>query len=296
MKRRKLSARRRVRTGTALFLCMGAFAGLLLWHLLTTRVPAVAQLFPALGTLVCFALPALLGLCVIDGNQTRLLPARALSPGQALWLALTGVLAVCPITLLADVLGALAGRFTLPLAAAMAGAVPVTVLKQLVYSALIVPLCEELFFRGYVQGALACYGEKRVAAFVALAFALAHGVSINLPGFFLLGLLLCALTLRTGSLLASLLVHGLYNATLVLLSCSGLGALFDGLTPLSCLLRLLGCGAFAYAMRRAFAAKGAPPSQESALRLGQRELLLLAAALLSIVAAQLAIELLGVLL
>ena len=53
MKRRKLSARRRVRTGTALFLCMGAFAGLLLWHLLTTRVPAVAQLFPALGTLVC---------------------------------------------------------------------------------------------------------------------------------------------------------------------------------------------------------------------------------------------------
>ena len=240
MKRRKLSARRRVRTGTALFLCMGAFAGLLLWHLLTTRVPAVAQLFPALGTLVCFALPALLGLCVIDGNQTRLLPARALSPGQALWLSLTGVLAVCPMTLLADVLGALAGRFTLPLAAATAGAVPVTVLKQLVFSALIVPLCEELFFRGYLQGALSRYGAVRACVAVALLFAVAHGLSMNLLCYALLGLMLGALTLRTGSVLAPLLVHMAYNAALALLAACGLGALMTGLAPLSCLLRLIG--------------------------------------------------------
>ena len=296
MKKRKLSARRRVRTGTALFLCAGSLAGLALWHLLTARVPAVAQLLPALGTLVCFALPALLGLCVIDGDQTRLLPARALSPGQALWLALTGALAVCPMSLLADVLGALVGRFAAPLADAIPGAAPASMLRLLVRSALLAPVCEELFFRGYLQSALACYGERRVAVFVALVFALAHGLSLKLPCFALLGLLLCALTLRTGSLLAPLLVHGLYNATLVLLSCSGLGALFSGLTPFSCLLRLLGCGVFAYAMRRAFAAKGAHPAQENALCLGQRELLLLAAALLSIVAAQLAIEVLGVLL
>ena len=292
MTRRKLSARRRVRTGSALFLCVCALAGAALWRMLAARV----TMPPELGALLCFGMPAMIGLFFIDGIQLRLVPSRALSPAQTLWLALTGVLAVCPMTLLADVLGALAGRFTLPLAAATADAMPTAALKLLVSNALFVPLFEEGFFRGYLQGALAYYGRTRAAVFVALAFALAHGLSMNLPGLFLLGLLLCALTLRTDSLLSSLLVHGLYNATLVLLSCSGLGALFDGLTPLSCLLRLLGCGAFAYAMRRAFAAKGALPSQESGLSLEHRDVLWLGAALMSVVLALLLSRLMEVLL
>ena len=110
MKKKKLSARRRVRTGSALFLCAFSLAGLMLTRLVAAQPGSPAWL-GAIGTLLFIALPALFGLLVIDGDQTHLIPARALSGGQALWLGLTGALAVCPMSLLADVLAALVGRF-----------------------------------------------------------------------------------------------------------------------------------------------------------------------------------------
>ena len=122
---------------------------------------------------------------------------------------------------------------------------------------------------------------------VALLFTLAHGLSLNLPCHVLMGLLLGVLTLRTGSVLAPLLVHMAYNAALVLLAACGLGALFSGLTPVSGLLRLIGCAGFAYALRRAFAAKGTRMAPDGALRLNVQELLYLLAAILAVAAAQL---------
>ena len=110
---------------------------------------------------------------------------------------------------------------------------------------------------------------------------------MNLPCYALLGLMLGALTLRTGSVLAPLLVHMAYNAALVLLAACGLGALFSGPTPVSGLLRLIGCAGFAYALRRAFAAKGTRMAPDGALRLNVQELLYLLAAILAVAAAQL---------
>lgn len=282
MKKKKLSARRRVRTGSALFLCAFSLAGLMLTRLVAARPGSPAWL-GTLGTLLFIALPAFLGLLVIDGDQTHLIPARALSGGQALWLGLTGVLAVCPMSLLADVLAALAGRFAAPLADAAGGGTGALLLQ----SAMLAPLCEELFFRGYLQGVLSRFGAGRACAAVALLFALAHGLSLNLPCHVLMGLLLGVLTLRTGSVLAPLLVHMAYNAALVLLAACGLGALFSGLTPVSGLLRLIGCAGFAYALRRAFAAKGTRMAPDGALRLNVQELLYLLAAILAVAAAQL---------
>lgn len=282
MKKKKLSARRRVRTGSALFLCAFSLAGLMLTRLVAARPGSPAWL-GTIGTLLFIALPAFLGLLVIDGDQTHLIPARALSGGQALWLGLTGVLAVCPMSLLADVLAALAGRFAAPLADAAGGGTGALLLQ----SAMLAPLCEELFFRGYLQGVLSRFGAGRACAAVALLFALAHGLSLNLPCHVLMGLLLGVLTLRTGSVLAPLLVHMAYNAALVLLAACGLGALFSGLTPVSGLLRLIGCAGFAYALRRAFAAKGTRMAPDGALRLNVQELLYLLAAILAVAAAQL---------
>lgn len=290
MKKRKLSARRRVRTGSALFLCAFSLAGLALTRLVAAQPGSPAWL-GAIGTLLFIALPALFGLLVIDGDQTRLIPARALSGGQALWLGLTGVLAVCPMSLLADVLSALAGRFAAPLADAAGGGTG-ALLPMLLQSAVLAPLCEELFFRGYLQGVLSRYGAGRACAAVALIFALAHGLSAGLPCMVLLGLLLGAITLRTGSVLAPLLVHTAYNATLALLACCALGRLMTGLAPLSCLLRLIGCGGFAYALRRAFAAKGTRMAPDGALRVDMQALLLMLAAVLAVAAAQLIAEVL----
>lgn len=291
MKKRKLSARRRVRTGSALFLCAFSLAGLTLTRLLATRLGGAAWL-QTLGTLLFIALPAFLGLLVIDGDQSHLIPPRALSGAQTLWLALTGVLAVCPMTLLSDVLAALVGRFAAPMASA-SGAEGGALLPLLLRSAVLAPLCEELFFRGYLQGALSRYGAGRACAAAALLFALAHGLSMNLPCYALLGLMLGALTLRTGSVLAPLLVHMAYNAALALLASCPLGTLMTGLAPLSCLLRLIGCAGFAYALRRAFAARGTRMAPDGALRVDMQALLSMLAAVLAVAAAQLIAEVLS---
>lgn len=280
--RRHISARRRVRTGSALFLCAFSMAGMLLLRLIAARVGAAAPLL-AVGTLLFFGVPAFLGLFVIDGDQSHLLASRALSGAQALWLGASGALAVCPMTLLADVIEVLAGLFGAPAAAASAGAVDV--LPMLLQSVLLAPVCEELFFRGYLLGALAPYGAVRAAGATALVFALAHGLSWSLPCYAFFGLLLAALALRTGSLLAPLLAHMAYNAALVLLAGSGLP--FAGLSPVSGLARLIGCAAFAFALRRAFAARGVRSAEKSALRLGRRDMLCLLAALLAVIAARL---------
>jgi len=281
--RKRVSARRRVRTSSAFFLCAFSMAGMLLLRLISARVSALAP-FRAVGTLLFFGLPAFLGLFVVDGDQSHLLPGRALSGAQALWLGACGALAVCPMTLLADVIEALAGLFGAPATAAAAGTVDV--LPMLLQSVLLAPVCEELFFRGYLLGALAPYGAARAAAATALVFALSHGLSWSLPCYALLGLLLAALTLRTGSLLAPLLAHMAYNAALLLVAGSGLSGLLAGLSPVSGLARLIGCAAFAFALRRAFAARGVRSAEGAALRLGRRDMLWLLGALLAVAAAR----------
>ena len=105
--------------------------------------------------------------------------------------------------------------------------------------------------------------------------------------------LLGALTLRTGSVLAPLLAHMAYNATLALLASCAPGTLMTGLSPLSCLLRLTGCGGFAYALRLAFAAKGTRMAPDGALRVDMQALLSMLAAVLAVVAAQLIAEVLS---
>ena len=287
MKRQRISARRRVRTSSALFLTFFSLAGLTLLRLIPLRGGASA-LLSAGGTLLFCGLPAALGLLVVDGRQTHLLANRALSSAQVLWLGAVGALCVCPMSLFADVLTALAGKFGVQ--AASGGAQRFALMPALVQSVLLAPLCEELFFRGYLLGVFSRYGRAQAAAATALLFALAHGA--NPAGQAAFGLLLAGLVLRTGSLLAGLLVHASYNLTLLLLTGAGLGGLFSGLTPQSSFLRLLGCGVFVWTLRRAVAAKGTRAAVPDALRVGRREVLALIAALLAVSAAWILTEVL----
>ncbi len=76
---------------------------------------------------------------------------------------------------------------------------------------------EELAFRGMVQGRLsAILGHKEGILATGVAFALAHGISLGLPFHFFLGWYLCSLRDRSGSLFPGMVLHFLYNATLVL--------------------------------------------------------------------------------
>ena len=241
MMREKSRARRRVRTRVALFLSLASLAGLYLIRLLGAALHAAGLSAVALstaGTLLCFLLPALAGLFLLDGDQRGLIALRALSAQHVLCLAAAGALFVGPAALLAELPGAvlrLCGVETAQAAAVTPD--PALFLPMLLQSALLAPICEELFFRGYLMGAFAKAGRGRAMAAAALLFAAAHGVDAAFLPRFLLGCLLGGMARRTGSILAPMLMHGCYNAAVLLLGFAG--ASFAGRSLLLCALGLL---------------------------------------------------------
>ncbi len=222
----------------------GAYAKMPAW--LTLIVQAAL-------TALCFGLPAWRGLFAVDGSQVDKLHHRALTAGQLMHLCAAGALLVCPMTLMNDLLCAPFVRMGLVSAAEQAPPAALF-LPMLVKSAVIVPLCEELFFRGYLLAALREAGVRGAMVFSAVFFALVHGVDAMLLPRLLLGLLLGLMMVRTDSILAAILLHAMYNLTLLLLSFAGLGGLFSSLGFVSCLLRLLGCAAFVAALKTAYCA------------------------------------------
>ena len=286
-----MKARRRVRLRSALLLSALACLIPLLFgeamRLSATAMAPFARLVLEAGvTVIAFGMTAYLGLCALDGDQRKILPLYQLTRGQIFWLTLLGLLAVAPATLTADVLE----RWLTP-AAAQAGhaAGNALFLLTMIKSALLAPLCEELFFRGYLHHALRRFGVCRAAVVSALVFALAHGLA--LPAFvprLAFGLLLSLMMEKTGTLLAPMLVHGCYNAALILLAYSGLGGLFSSLTLLSCTLRLALSLLLLYVLRRAYTARGLkkPLQPLSDWRFSRREIAFIAAAALLVIVSE----------
>lgn len=257
--RRKLNlvkARRRVRMRSALLLTLGAFAltalvrGLLSLPALAAVPRGAATLLETACTVLAFGGGAYLGLCVLDGDHRSIVPMRRLSRAQMRWLALLGVLAVCPMALISDLTDALRG-----MRAAGASQAAAANAALLVKRVLIVPVCEELFFRGYLLPALSPQGRLRASVIVSLCFALMHGSALTAHA--ALGLLLCLLTIQTGSLLAPILVHAGCNLTLTALGALGLSGLLMGWSLPACIVKVIGCAAFAAVLKRAVTARPA---------------------------------------
>ena len=244
-------ARRRVQMRSALLLTLGVSFAICVLRSLTVLSPGW-QWTDMPATVACFGGGAYLGLCVLDGDHRRIVPLRALSRAQILWLALLGVLCVAPMTLAQDLLGRLAGMTAET--AIHAPQRPVAFLQTVVKSALLAPVCEELFFRGYLLQALAPHGRLRAAIVTSLCFALVHPLQGFVP-LVLFGQLLCLMTNQTGSLLAPVLLHMGYNLTLIVLDALGLSGLLMGWSFVSCVLRLALCAAFAAALKRAYTAR-----------------------------------------
>ena len=248
----KIGARRRVRMRSALLLTLAACTLTTCSRLLSPFAGAFGgALIQLVLTAAAFGGGAYLGLCVLDGRQEKIAPRRNLSRAQVYHLALLGLMAAAPATLLADI-----GRTILYGAdavntAAIAGMQRpgASFLLRLISGALIAPVCEELFFRGYLLGALKRYGMTAAVLVSSLCFALAHGMD----GFLirlLLGALFALLMIRSDSLYAPMLAHGCYNLALVLLSYAGLAPLFSRMTLISCALRLALCAGFVMALNR----------------------------------------------
>lgn len=301
IQRKKLNivkARRRVRMRSALILTLGVCWVMAFYRMINT-LNAMGVIWPthtfgllleASVTVIAFGGGAYLGLRVLDGDQTKMIPQGALSQAQILWLSLLGMLLVSPMTLGADLLDRImhpqwpyAQPFALRVDAP--GVFLLTVLK----SALLVPVLEEVFFRGYLLGALERFGRWRAALVSALCFAFVHvggkgGWEYIGLMYAAMGLLLALVRLRTGSLLAPMLVHACYNLTLIVLSCTAVGWLFENLTLFTCALRLGLCISFVYCLRRAWLARGTNAQMNLMEKLTKKEMALVIAAIVLVLA------------
>lgn len=115
----------------------------------------------------------------------------------------------------------LAGGFDNPQVDSLTGGVALStgeLVALLVLVAVVAPFAEELFFRGMLYPLLrARMGAAPAIVFNAALFAVAHVVVVLIPALFVVGLLLAYLRERSGSLWPSLLLHGMQNATALLL-------------------------------------------------------------------------------
>ena len=76
-------------------------------------------------------------------------------------------------------------------------------------------ICEELLYRGVVFNGLRKFGSVGAVLISALFFALAHGSAMQFFYQFILGVVLALVVLKTGSIIASMVVHFLNNAIVV---------------------------------------------------------------------------------
>ncbi len=246
----------------ALILCLCAVGGNLLLSYLYGMLGAsgaVRVFLDAVTTCVCFGLTAWLGLRGFDTGAA--VPMGMPSMAQIRTLSIAGVLAIAPVTLLVDIPTGILARVMERMGAAVTAAesapVPVSLFTaMLVRSALLAPVCEELFFRGYLMAAFCDFGAKRAALATALLFALAHGLDAMFIPRALLGLLLAVLMLSTGSVLTPMIVHACYNGAVLLAAFMGLDGLFSGLSMASCAVRLIMCAGFFAMLHKAWTLRG----------------------------------------
>jgi membrane protease YdiL (CAAX protease family) len=90
-------------------------------------------------------------------------------------------------------------------------------LVNVVLAAVIVPVVEELIYRGIGFTLLAQFGDVAAIVVTAIAFALAHGIVEGIPVFFVIGASLAFVRSRTGSIYPSMLMHGVFNGIQVVL-------------------------------------------------------------------------------
>ena len=85
----------------------------------------------------------------------------------------------------------------------------------------VAPFVEELAFRGLGYSLLVRFGRWTAIALVGLAFGLAHGLVEALPFLVALGAALAYLRSRVDSVIPGMIVHGLFNATALIVAVSG---------------------------------------------------------------------------
>ncbi len=126
--------------------------------------------------------------------------------------SLLGVGILIPVSLISGFVAGELGAPEGPVSTIMGGAAGPQIGAMFISVSLLAPLLEEIFFRGYLFGALEKkLGGKPAILITAILFGLAHFNLILLIPIFLMGLVLGWMRERTGSILPSILVHSMNN-------------------------------------------------------------------------------------
>lgn len=291
LKLNKPKARRRVNMRSALLLTLGVCFFMGSFRLIASlnggawlSGGTMGVLIEAAFSLLIFGGASYLGLFCLDGDQTKIIPRGALSRPQILWLVLLGAAMTAPASLFENVLHDVLGASGVRVPQSIHPVMPPDILLRVMKSALLVPALEELFFRGYLEGALERYGKWRAAAVSALCFAAVHmggkgAAPMQWMLYAAMGLLFSTVRMKTGSLLAPMLVHGCYNAALLLLGYMGFSDWFSRLSFVSCAVRIGLCLGFVYCLKRVWTARGTRERLRPMEKLTKKEKALIGAAL-----------------
>jgi Predicted metal-dependent membrane protease len=140
--------------------------------------------------------------------------------GRVLWLGFLCLLATYPLVcLLASVVTS--GGATTTDEDAMVGFLRSTLswkdrAAAIGFAVVVAPFTEEVIFRGYLYGVIRQYAGRFAAAVTsAILFATVHHNIPGIPALFVLGIGFALAYERTGSLLAPMLMHVMFNATTV---------------------------------------------------------------------------------
>lgn len=98
----------------------------------------------------------------------------------------------------------------------------ISLLLNILATAVLPAFVEEWIFRGVVFGSLRAHGDGVAVMLSALLFGLFHGNWVQIPFAFMLGLVLAYLVVLTDSIWPSVVLHGVNNLMSVLLSFMGL--------------------------------------------------------------------------
>lgn len=89
---------------------------------------------------------------------------------------------------------------------------------MIILTAVIVPIIEEVIFRGVIYRWLRRFSSMGMAiALSSLVFGMVHGITHLIPALTVLGLVLAWSYERTGSLWVPILIHGVFNGVMMLL-------------------------------------------------------------------------------
>ena len=173
-----------------------------------------------------FALPALLLLCAFPGVKQRVKEKC-----RPLTVDTVGYCMLCAVG--ATVVASLLASMWQPYAEKLLGYNPETPplpqpqnMKEWLLSLLCIAVapavCEELFFRGFVQTALGKWLPRAALWITAIVFSALHFELLSFPGLLLIGWTLGMLFEKRG-LFASMFFHAAYNSVVLLLSVKATG-------------------------------------------------------------------------